>query len=290
VSASPSAGVAASPAASPAVKPAASPSVAASVVPSPSAAAAAGNTVSFDAAEYSYTLPDSIPAGPVTLVMRNTGKEAHHAQFVKLNTGVTFQQFTAALQQGEGPALALVSFQGGTGALDPGSNTESVSVNLQPGDYVVLCFLTGADGVPHFAKGMIKPLTVTAATTPAAATKPNTTVTITLKDFTFDSPDTLSGGTWAITNAGPQPHELQVAKLASGGSANDVLNFFATPTPSGPPTFQSVGGFQGVDPNLSGTLSLNLTPGQYAFYCAIPDPTNGKRHLQEGMLKQVTIN
>jgi uncharacterized cupredoxin-like copper-binding protein len=260
-------------------------------VPSPSAAVA-GNAINFDATEYSYTLPDSIPAGTVTLVMRNAGKEAHHAQFVKFNTGVTFQQFTAALQQGEGPALALVSLQGGTGALDPGTNTESVTVNLQPGDYAVLCFLTGADGIPHFAKGMIKPLTVTAPTGATSATKPNTTVSITLHDFAFDSPDTLPTGSnaWAITNSGPQPHELQVAKLAAGGSANDVLNFFSTPTPSGPPTFQSVGGFQGVDAGLSGSLTLNLPAGQYAFYCAIPDPTNGKRHLQEGMLKQVTIS
>ena len=97
------------------------------MVPSPSAAAA-GNVVNFDAAEYSYTLPDTLVAGPVTLVMRNVGKEAHHAQFLKLNTGVTLDQFIAVLQQGEGPALALVSFQSGTGALDPGSNTESVSV------------------------------------------------------------------------------------------------------------------------------------------------------------------
>jgi uncharacterized cupredoxin-like copper-binding protein len=223
--------------------------------------------------------------------MRNIGREAHHAQFVRFNTGVTFQQFAAALQQGEGPALALVSFQGGTGALDPGTNTETVSVNLQPGDYAVLCFLTGADGIPHFAEGMIKPVTVTAATTPSAAAKPSAPVTITLRDFAFDSPDTLPSGsnTWAISNSGPQPHELQVAKLASGGSANDILTFFSTPTPSGPPTFQSVGGFQGVDPNLGGSLTLNLTPGQYAFYCAIPDPSNGQRHLQEGMLKQVTI-
>jgi uncharacterized cupredoxin-like copper-binding protein len=251
----------------------------------------AGNAITFDATEYSYTLPDSIPAGTVTLTMRNVGKEAHHAQFVKFNTGVTFQQFVAALQQGEGPALALVSLQGGTGALDPGTNTETVTVNLQPGDYAVLCFLTGADGIPHFAKGMIKPLTVTAPTGATTATKPNTTITITLRDFTFDSPDSLPAGTnaWGITNAGPQPHEIQVAKLAAGGSANDILNFFSTPTPSGPPTFQSVGGFQGIDANGNGSLTLDLTAGQYAFYCAIPDPTNGKRHLQEGMLKQVTI-
>jgi len=224
--------------------------------------------------------------------MRNVGKEAHHAQFAKLNTGVTFQQFTAALQQGEGPALALVSLQGGPGALDPGSNTVSVTVNLPAGDYVVMCFLTGADGIPHFVKGMLKPLTVSASTTPIAATRPSGGVTITLKDFAFDSPDTLPSGSnaWNITNSGPQPHELQVAKLASGGSANDVLNFFASPTPSGPPTFQSVGGFQGVDANGGGSLTLNLAPGQYAFYCAIPDPNNGQRHLQEGMLKQVTIS
>jgi hypothetical protein len=139
---------------------------------------------------------------------------------------------------------------------------------------------------------MIKPITVTAPTAAAATTKPNTTISITLHDFTFDSPDTLPAGSnaWAINNTGPQPHELQVAKLAAGGSANDILNFFSTPTPSGPPTFQSVGGFQGVDANGSGSLTLNLPAGQYAFYCAIPDPTNGKRHLQEGMLKQVTIS
>ena len=223
--------------------------------------------------------------------MRNVGKEAHHAQFVKLNTGVTFQQFTAALQQGEGPALALVSFRGGPGALDPGTNTEQVSVTLDPGDYVVLCFLTGADGIPHFAKGMIRPLTVTPSAATTTANVPTPAVTIGLRDFAFDSADSLQGGgvTWGINNTGAQPHELQVAKLAAGGSADDVLNFFSATVPSGPPSFQSVGGFQGVDPNASGTLSLTLAPGDYAFYCAIPDPTNGKRHLQEGMLKQVTI-
>jgi uncharacterized cupredoxin-like copper-binding protein len=60
--------------------------------------------------------------------------------------------------------------------------------------------------------------------------------------------------------------------------------------PSGPPSFQSIGGFQGIDPNVGGTLTLNLAAGDYAFYCAIPDPNTGKRHLQEGMLKQVSVH
>jgi uncharacterized cupredoxin-like copper-binding protein len=112
-----------------------------------------------------------------------------------------------------------------------------------------------------------------------------------MRDFSYDAPDSLPGGTvtWAISNAGQQPHELQVARLATGGSTQDILNFFSTPVPSGSPNYQSVGGFQGIDPNANGTLSLNLSPGTYAFYCSIPDPSNGLRHLQEGMLKEVTI-
>jgi uncharacterized cupredoxin-like copper-binding protein len=271
----------------PAVSPAASPSAAAAASPS---AVAGARVVSFEAREYTYTLPDTLTAGQVTLQMRNAGNERHHAQLLKLNTGVTLDQFAAALQQGEGPALALVSSTGGTGVLDPGPETEDVTLDLQAGTYVVVCFVPGPDGVPHVAKGMVKPLTVTAAAAGATGTTPNAPVTITLLDFAFESPDTLPSGraTWRITNSGPQPHELQVARLRSGGSVTDILQFFTTP-PAGPPPYQSVGGFQSIDQNGSGFLTLNLPAGDYAFYCAIPDPTNGKRHLEEGMLKQVTV-
>jgi len=279
---------AASPAAKPAASPAASPSPAAALAsPSP---VATGRVVNFDATEYSFTLPDSLAAGQVTFVMRNTGKELHHAQLLKLNSNVTIEQFMTALQQGEGPALALVSQTGGTGVLDPGPNSEEVTLDLQPGTYVVACFVLGPDGIPHVVKGMIKPLTVTAAAAGATTLSPNAPVVVTLRDFIFESPDTIPSGrnTWRITNAGPQPHEIQVARLSQGGSAQDVLRFFTTP-PAGPPPYQSVGGFQGIDAGGSGFLTLSLTAGDYAFYCAIPDLNTGKRHLEEGMLKQVSI-
>jgi hypothetical protein len=261
---------------------------AAAASPSP---AASGRVITFDANDYSYTLPDSIPAGLVTLVMRNAGKEPHHAQLLKLNTGVTIDQFLVALRQGEGPALALVSLAGGPGALDPGPLSDEVTLDLQPGTYIVVCFIAGPDGVPHVAKGMVKPLTVTAPTGPASTTQPTARATITLRDFAFDTPpDPLPSGrnTWRITNAGPQPHEITVAKMGAGGSAADVLKFFTTP-PSGPPPYQSVGGFQGIDANGGGWLTLDLPAVDYTFYCAIPDPTSGKRHLEIGMLKQVTL-
>jgi hypothetical protein len=154
----------------PCAKPTVSPAAAS---PSP---LAGGRVINFDAADYSYTLPDTLAAGQVTLVMRNVGQMPHMAQLMKLNTGVTLEQFTAAIQQsGETAALTLVSLGGGPGVLDPGPNTEQVTLDLQEGNYVVLCFVTGTDGVPHFAKVMIKPLQVTAPTPGAPTTQPKAT-------------------------------------------------------------------------------------------------------------------
>jgi hypothetical protein len=289
--ASPAASPVAATSPKPAVSPAASPSAVAAASPSP---LATGRVINFDATEYSYSLPDTLAAGQVTLIMRNVGQVRHQAQLMKLNSGVTLQQFTSGVQQsGETAALTLVSLGGGPGALDPGPTTEQVTLDLQEGNYVVICFVSDPDGIPHFAKGMIKPLQVTAPTPTGAAptSQPNAPVTIMLRDFTFESPDMLPSGsnTWRVHNAGPQPHEIEVARLAAGGSTNDILNFFATVPPTGRPTFQSVGGFQALSPDAIGFVSLNLSAGDYAFYCTVPDPNTGQQHLQQGMLKQVTI-
>ena len=93
----------ASPVASPAASPAASPQ--ASPSPSPSPSPSAARVVTIEATDYAFNAPDIIPGGLVTLQLRNTGSEPHHAQLMRLNTGVTVDQFLAALAQGPGPAL-----------------------------------------------------------------------------------------------------------------------------------------------------------------------------------------
>ncbi len=277
--------------ASPAVA-SASPAASVAAAASPSAVASGATTIDFNAVDFGYTLPDTVVAGEVSFVMHNAGTEAHHAQFIKLNDGVTFDQFTAALKQNPNAAFGLGEQVGGNGALNAGSDTDEVTLNLQPGSYVVLCFLSGADGVPHVAKGMLKLLTVTPAPTGATSAPPSAAVNVTLRDFGFDtSAAVLPSGrtTWQITNTGPQTHELQVARLPAGGSANDILAFFNTQSTGAPPS-SAIGGFQGIQPTGTGYLTLDLTPGQYAFYCALPDPNQGGlKHVQEGMLKQVTV-
>jgi hypothetical protein len=106
-----------------------------------------GQSIAIQAADHSFEAPDQIQAGPVTFTLDNTGQESHHAQLVRLNDGVTFEQFQAALQKGEEAALPLVTFVGGVASLSPGKQGQ-VSLDLPEGQYVLLCFIPSPMACP----------------------------------------------------------------------------------------------------------------------------------------------
>lgn len=256
--------------------------------------AAAIPTVSIGAADYSFALPDSIPGGLTRLQLTNTGKEAHHAQFARLNDGVTLQQFLAALPQGEAAAFPLITFQGGPGPIEPGKQAEAV-VDLPIGQYVLLCFIPSPDGVPHLAKGMVRPLTVTAAPTKQPA-KPAVKGTVDLQDFAFGAlPSNMAVGKTglAVVNKGKEPHELVVLKLKGVAAAQVVQALSAPPgsaRPPGPPPFEWAGGSQVIMPGATGWATLDLTAGEYTLVCFIPSPANqGKRHMALGMFLPFSV-
>ena len=253
----------------------------------PSAPAQSSNVI-VDAADYSFTAPDQIAAGPTRLQFRNLGQEPHHAQLARLNDGVTFEQLTAAVQQRPEAAFPLVSFVGGPATIDP-TGSASVTLDLQVGQYAWLCFLPSSDGVRHLAKGMVRPLTVTASGQ-AQGTLPQADLSIALHDFHYTMPAEITAGAqvWEIRNDGPQPHELVILKLAPGATPADVTAFLAQP--NGPPPFTSVGGMQGLQAGLEGYINLNLEPGSYLALCDIPDPQSGKPHAALGMVMPFTVN
>jgi hypothetical protein len=245
--------------------------------------------ISIDAADFSYTAPETINAGWVRVRLTNSGQEPHHVQFLRLNDGVTLGQFEEALKQGEGPAMALVKQMGGVGAIAPTLSAQAV-LNLPAGAYVILCLIPSpSDHVAHVAKGMIKSLTVQPADT-AAALEPKADLTVNMQDFAFDLPDNLPAGslTIQVINNGPEAHEFNILRLADGKTAADVLQYLGAP--DGPPPFTPVGGMNGLDKGLSGFAELNLTPGVYAAICNIPSPAaEGHPHFTLGMIKQFSV-
>jgi uncharacterized cupredoxin-like copper-binding protein len=172
--------------------------------------------------------------------------------------------------------------------------------DLTEGAYVALCFVSGADDVPHLAKGMIAPFEVTPSEeTPAELPAPDSTITA--ADFSF--PDTaLATGeqTVQVVNSGAQNHEFAIVKLDEGVSVDQVKAMFTeeqptpapgeTPEEQGPPPFLSAGGYGALAPGDDGYMIVDLEPGNYALLCFFPDPNSGGApHAALGMVGSLTV-
>ena len=249
---------------------------------------AAPAIVTVTATDFRFDAPATAPAGAVTIHLINHGKELHQVQLVKLEDGKTAADFAKALQT-PGPPPSWIKFVGGPNGIAPGQEARATSV-LAPGSYMYLCFIPSQDGVMHAAKGMVRPFEVT-ATSGAATEAPAADVTITLTDYAFDSSQPLTAGphTILVKNAGPQPHEIVLLKLAPGKKAEDFGRWAETGM-KGPPPAEPLGGVGFLDKGSEGSFTADLTPGDYGFICFVPDAKDGKPHLAHGMMRTITVN
>jgi plastocyanin len=249
------------------------------------------NELAYTASDFAYSGPDTIPAGQTAISLTSTGQEPHHLSLLKLEEGKTIEDLIQAMSAMQ-PTDALPSWAveyGGPNAV-AGPVTARATFNLPEGDYAALCFVPSPDGVPHFAKGMISPLTVTAATG-AQAVAPEADVTVDMVDFAFapSSPITAGEHTIRVVVAGTQPHELLVVKLDPGKTAQDFAAAFEAGAPPGPPPGLPLGGVSGMDVGQEGTFSTDFEPGNYAFICFMPDPASGELHYDLGMTSEFSV-
>ena len=251
----------------------------------------ATHTATVHAKDFSFDAPESVPAGWTTFHLINDGPNFHHIQLVRLDSGKTAQDLDAAMKN-PGPPPRWAVFVGGPNAPSPGSSSDA-TLNLTPGNYVLLCMVDIPAHVPHAAKGMVRPLTVTAASgTPAA--EPNADVTISESDYKFDIPATISAGnhTFKVVNSGPQPHEVEIIRLAPGKTMKDFGEFMAkayADKVDGPPPGDGIGGITAMIPGATEYFTANMTPGNYVMICFVPDGKDGKPHSDHGMVKEFTI-
>ncbi len=253
----------------------------------PQAPAAKANPVNIVATDFKFEMPDTIPAGVVTFNLVNHGKELHHAQLVKLEDGKTINDFLAASKE-HGPPPSWVKFVGGPNPAGPGQTISGANA-LAPGNYLVICFIPSSDGVPHAAKGMSRPFTVSGASD-AGTALPAVADTIRLVDYDFlpSRPLTAGSHTFLVENVGPQAHELVLIRLAPGKTIQD-FGAWAEGGLKGPPPASPVGGVAALDQGLTAQFTAALTPGEYGFICFVPDTKDGKPHLAHGMLKQFKV-
>jgi limonene-1,2-epoxide hydrolase len=111
-------------------------------------------TVNFT--EFTLGMSGSIAAGQNVIRFNNAGAQVHEAYLVKLNDGVTAEDYLNTPPTEIPPAASL----GGITGITPGAH-QYVSVSLEPGNYALFCFFPDpASHAPHFVLGMVQEFTV----------------------------------------------------------------------------------------------------------------------------------
>jgi hypothetical protein len=108
--------------------------------------------------DYSFTTSSPITTATRTIRIANAAAQSHEVVIMKLDAGVTPEQFLRALEKPQGPPPGKIL--GGVTGIAKG-RTVDLNADFTPGDYTLLCFVPDAkDGKPHIAHGMVKNFTV----------------------------------------------------------------------------------------------------------------------------------
>lgn len=266
--------------------------------------AAAPNVVSLTATEYAFRAPDTIPAGWTTFRLTNQGGEIHYGHMVRLEEGKSVRGLIDAYAEAirtSGPRPAWVTRFGGPGGTPPGGSS-SVTQYLEPGSYVWICPVEDGEGHPHFAKGEVKTFVVRTADPRSEdrAAAPTASMGIRLLDFSFafEAPPTAGRHMVRVHNAGREPHDLVLFKLAPGKSLEELrtaLNPERARRPESgeePPPLESLvtgfGGIAVIAPGMEAFFEVDLTPGEYVLACMTTAP-DGQSHIEHGMIQQVSV-
>jgi hypothetical protein len=245
-------------------------------------------TVTVTATDYSFAVPDTIPAGLTELRLLNRGTEMHHVMLVRLDAGKTMADLFAAMQP-EAPLPAWAHEAGGPNTPGPGGESNAI-LRLVAGRYAMICVIPSSDGKPHVMKGMAKEIIVTPATSNTSNANMRVNATMTLFDYAFQLSQPLQPGrqTIRVKNTAEQAHEVVIMKLLPGKKPADVLAWMEKM--EGPPPGAPVGGTTPMARGEENIITMNLTPGEYGLLCFVSDAKDGKPHLMHGMIAQLTIS
>jgi len=259
---------------------------------------------------FAFLAPPEIPSGWITFRMKNEGEQPHFLLLRRLPDGITFGDYTAEVsrpfealyaryQAGEmegtemledlGGALpawfASSPAMGGVGLTAPG-RTAQATVLLQPGDYVMECYVVSPEGKFHSSLGMLRPLTVTSDS--SGTSPPEADVEITLSNYELVVEGELTRGEQIVRvyvrdrAEGLVGHNVHLARLDEGTRIEDVVKWMDWVDALRPPApVEFLGGTEEVPPGYATFLTVNLEPGRYAWI--------SEGYGDRGMVKEFTI-
>ncbi|GAA4307795.1 hypothetical protein GCM10023115_37800 [Pontixanthobacter gangjinensis] len=264
-----------------------------------------------------FKTKDTWDAGWTTVKYRNNSNETHFVLFDKYPEGKTiedakkevgppFQEGMDLINEGKFEEanrafgklpewFQEVQFTGGVGLISAKSTAES-TIYLEPGTYIIECYVKMANGVFHNMQGMAKQIDVVASDDKEAK-EPQADYSIRVNNengIIMDERVSPGKKTFAVKYEGQKVHEnyvmqdvhlVWVDQGADMAKLNNWMNWadpkgLQTPSPEG---FKFLGGMQEMKEGKTGYFTAELRPGNYALVSEVPDPQS------KGLLKTFSV-
>jgi hypothetical protein len=271
------------------------------------------HVVEVTARDYAFDGPDEIPSGWTTFRLKNEGKEHHFLFLSRLPEGRTFEDYVAevalpfdsvwhqlnagAIDKAEAGAMlgrllpawyGSVAPMGGPGLVAAGGVAQT-SVKLEPGTYVMECYVKTPDGKFHAVLGMARTLTVTGD--PSGAPEPEADLALTLSNFELAVEGYVTAGEQTVAvhfQEHPEfglGNDVHVVRLDDDTDMDEVIAWMDWMNVQGlrePAPAAFVGGTHEMPVGHTAYFTVDLAPGRYAWIA--------ESAADKGMIREFAID
>jgi hypothetical protein len=240
------------------------------------------NTFKYDnrSRETHFFLMDKYPEGrTVEDAIRDVGPVFDEGMDL-INAGKTEEGYAAFGKLPEW--FSNVVFYGGSGLIAP-QHTSLTTIKLDPGYYIMECYVKMPNGKFHTSMGMAKPIIVTE--TNSENTPPEATINITLsgeEGISYDKLITQGKQVFSVFVKDQKQHEnfiwhdINLVRLADYANEDELEKWMnwsdpkglITPVPNG---ITFLGGVNDMAAGSTGYFYADLKPGKYAFISEVPN-------------------
>lgn len=254
------------------------------------------NVVEVMAVDYAFAAPDTIPAGWTKFRMSNEGEEEHFMLVNPLPEGTTIEdirkialylqslhdqhdtdnidkkQIYETLHSSIGKPSADVPYRGGPGFLSMGHTVEATTY-LEPGRYVIECYMRNPEGKQHNVLGMMRELIVAEDST-ANTNPPEPDEEIRLTNNGILAADLLKSGRHTFEvhflehpaeYIGNDVHLVRLKENTNIDSLARWMDVFEKGGLVAPATVEFLGGTNELPAGEVAYFTVDLEPGNYAW-------------------------
>ncbi|GAB2768343.1 hypothetical protein GCM10010465_11860 [Actinomadura fibrosa] len=269
------------------------------------------NTVKITSTGMNFIAPEEIPSGWNTFSYLNKTGEPHFFILVKIpedktleeyheEVTVPFNNWLKTWREGapvQDPGIALWFFTdavntGGSGLIDAGE-TAVTSINLQPGNYIIECYVKLPNGDFHSVVGMLDQIRVTEEGSKVKEPKSDVSLIIDGNGMTMEGEVKRPGlHTFSVDFIPGSAADVHLVRIedpegADRNQLNDWMYWaniigyekegLMTPAPAG---FSFLGGSQELAQGGRTYFQAVLKPGTYALISEVADPMSSGHYVE----------